>query len=335
MDKPPVYYTIDGEDIVLNAYMTPRNRKILKDKLVILAKGGCSNSRFNNALDSGNIHKATKKVNKHTSMKDVAVDQAANQKYVDELLKEQAGHIPKGTRDDQADAIVKLVHVYQGVLRKSIIQHSFVKSGQSSDTSGKFSLFDAQVGLFPGKLSAQEGHFIASKKDAMIDLARKHGKLTEEDFRNHKFDENLNLPENTDRRTKDKDKRPIINQRYMIINHPDVCKEYDTYMQGRIKAPKPRKEEAELVKSHKAADKADAAMAKKAAKEAKAAAAALLQVSTTKARKNSNKNHKPATPLAAPKVSKEEQALSNIKNRKRKSSDLDEPEPDDHLAMSN
>jgi hypothetical protein len=314
LENAPVYYTIDGEDIVLKEFMQLEIRKTLADLLVVLAKGGASMSSVNNAADAGNIHKATKKKNKHSPISDALISREGMQAHLDKLLADEVPHIPKAKRNAQVNGIIRLIYIYQCVLIKSIIQHSFIKSGQANDGSaavGKFSLYDAQIKLFPGLITQHQVDLIQTNKDELVSIARQNGKIKDSEFVALGFE----LMKSNDKRTAPKDERPLPNQRHCIINHEYVSCEYDKYRSKKEMPPQARKEQALINKNKKKEEKLEQ---QRLAREEKAAAK-LQQASTatSRARTRGDNVDNSTHQVHQSRQSKEELALSNIANRKQ------------------
>ena len=61
----PIFLSTDGEQAGIDAFMEPASTKLLEDAKILQAKHSASYSAKGNALDAGNLLKATKTRAKH------------------------------------------------------------------------------------------------------------------------------------------------------------------------------------------------------------------------------------------------------------------------------
>jgi transposase len=130
IELTPLLLTLDGEAIQLRNFLSTRFRDEFSKRKVILLKGSASCSATGNALDAGNIHKATKTNAKHMRETTVLYTNESSQRKLDNTLSQLLPTWPKDRRDITADRVLRVVKAYKKKLSHDIILHSFQKSGQ-------------------------------------------------------------------------------------------------------------------------------------------------------------------------------------------------------------
>ena len=223
-EDSPAFYSLDGEEIQLRNIM---NRiQIFNNRNIIMAKRAASLSQFGNALDAGNIHKATKKRQKF--MTDMEAHHAK-----DGIIAAILGHlrsaIPTLTKAKSthiAEACVRVASAFQFTLAPSMILHSFEKCAQTlpSSLEAKLALYPLAHEITLSDMSAMEEAF-----ENHVKIVRTTGKITEEIM----DEASIPITLNNDRRQKPKDERVLHQQRSCILNGEAVINHYNIYIQKK------------------------------------------------------------------------------------------------------
>jgi hypothetical protein len=124
----PYFSSMDGVPIQIENIMNTEIMALFNDQNFILAKHPASLSKFGNALDAGNIHKAAKKCY-------MTEDRATQGKEsvlrgINRFLTEDLAHLTKKTRNLMADTAVRVISSFQSTVTPNIIVNSFRRSVQ-------------------------------------------------------------------------------------------------------------------------------------------------------------------------------------------------------------
>jgi hypothetical protein len=131
------FVSSDGEQTGIATMMEPDSLKLLEDSLILEAKHSASFSAKGNALDIGNLFKATKARVKHQSKLCVEGATADLRRVLDQEFSKMA-HFKVTKKKHHVDAICRVVACAQQTLTKNIITNGFSKSGQWNGTEFDF-----------------------------------------------------------------------------------------------------------------------------------------------------------------------------------------------------
>lgn len=248
MDNAPVFYSFDGEEIQIRNFLDQSFLPEYTQRLMLMVKHSASFSAKSNALDAGNLHKASKKVSKSATKRTIMHGMAPHQTKLDDLFFRIRPLKTKATRDQLVDAVLRTVVSLQTVFTHKLILHSFEKTGQLIDpTSSQKNFFDSKMALYPGKRKKKVFDALRAAFPGVVEKVKSNGKCTEIEM------DQLGVPrfETNDRRTKDKDQRPMHNQRACCMNHDSIVKEYAAYHAAKRNAPLLREAEQERTKAQR------------------------------------------------------------------------------------
>ena len=276
MKDPTVFYSMDGEEIQMRAYMRDIWQPYFEAMKIVLGKHSASCSAIANSLDAGYIHMGTKKRSKFLDEYNIKIGKEAIENRLDSILvalfisdteKERGMRftgikvidcdtlertntilkqskkltiIPtweKKRREMLTDKLMRVLTAYRDVLRPYLIVDSFKKVGQLPDDDEDF--FESKLSLCKINIPLPVYYHLKKKFPECVQEFRDHGKLRES------FMDEIGVPkddESSDRRTVPKDQRVLYQQRACILNHVVVKAFYDAYEQKKRDAPLLRKE---------------------------------------------------------------------------------------------
>ena len=173
----PAFYSMDGEEIQIRNVM---NRiEMFNATGIIVAKRAASLSQFGNALDAGNIHKATKERQKcmtdneahHAKEGIIAAILNYLRTAVPSLTKAKCKHI--------AEACVRVASAFQFTLNPTMILNSFRKCAQTLPST-----LDAKLALYPlvHEITDSDMAAMTAAFDEHVNIIRSTGKITEEEM---------------------------------------------------------------------------------------------------------------------------------------------------------
>ena len=219
----PLFYSFDGEVKVMNPMLESTLIPMWRERCVMMVKHAASTSALCNACDTGNIHKATKRSAR------VATEESAlvgKEGVLAQMLAAFLKHSPSTTpkrRGMVSKMILRIVAAHQRVVTSSMIQHSFIKSGQVLPPGSIFIDFlDSKLALCSTQLTLPDSVAIREAFPSLVELARKNGKVTEDDMDKAVVPKHRPGIELTDKRVKPKDQRALHQQRTVVVNHQDV-----------------------------------------------------------------------------------------------------------------
>lgn len=129
--------TMDGEQVQIESAMD--YRQIFNNHNVHIVKHSASFSKHSNALDAGNVHKATKMRVKCASGRKIMAGQEGLQKFMDDLFAENVPHVPSAMRHKAVVACIRIIMAYAQIVTPDMLDHSFIKAGMNP--MKRFSLF--------------------------------------------------------------------------------------------------------------------------------------------------------------------------------------------------
>ena len=211
------FFSLDGEEIQIRNVM---NRiDFFNEISVIVAKRAASLSHFGNALDAGNIHKATKTRQKNMSDKEAHHGKDGVIAAIMGYLRAELPQLTKAKCKHIAEACVRVASAFQFTLSPTMILHSFEKCAQRLPST-----LDAKLALYP-KISEVGSTEIESMRKVFpshVEVVRATGKITEAMM------DMAGKPASftNDRRKVPKDERVLHQQRSCILNGAEVVEQY-------------------------------------------------------------------------------------------------------------
>lgn len=302
-----VLYSTDGEDIQLDGFA--RNNAVLKSLDVIYLKGSASCSALSNALDAGNIHKGSKKISKCAPWSEILRGRATLQLRIDTLLASHCSHLALQRRNLITDSSIRIQHALTRITTKDIIDSSFDKAGQR----GPDFLTDKMRNC-TAIIPTVESDRLREKFPVFVEYARatKGAGIPVRLMDKHEIIKSANV---SDRRTLDKDLRPVSNMRACIANSEDM-------IIAKLDAPKLPAQRLLDEQERKAKEKVDNAAEKAARKVAKADAKAEAKAAAKVVREAAKveREAKRAEEKEAAKVEREakRKATAEVKGSRRK-----------------
>ncbi len=220
----------DGEDTQMKAFQSAEVREGLAG--VVRIKGAASCSAVANALDAGNVHKATRGRHSNLSMAEASHGRESVIQYLTETIKRElikpgGGPLlsPEETRQI-VESTFRVVVAYEETLNAKLIKDGFTKAGLirnilTEATEDKFDVLKAQMNLMHLKepLTAEEFESMRKGFPAAVEFWNKHGMLTED------FMDTIHIKKHfdpNDRRKIVKDARAISHQRTLEMSHAEV-----------------------------------------------------------------------------------------------------------------
>ena len=260
-DNPHFLYSMDGELTQIRNFLTESALDQFAERGVDLLKHSASTSENSNANDQ-DVFLGTKTKNKHASDEaDILHGMAAHQRVIDELLTK---HCPSMTnRSLIADRLIRTVWLFQTVLTRNVIVHSFMKTGQLIDRTALHKDFlDSKLAMYPNLISKNQYDIIRAAFGPLREEMRRTGTVTEKTM------DDLNIPKinsTYDRRKAPKDQRALSYRRAVILNHQHTVDRWNADQKAKTEAPLLRQEKNELLQREKEA-RAQAEADSKAAK---------------------------------------------------------------------
>ena len=192
---------------------------------VTVVKRAASLSKYGNALDAGNIHKAAKTVRRHMSENRALYGKDLVVKFIYEQIKLLRGAYLTNERIDMmARASVRVVSSLslQATLSQDLIMHSFEKAAQTFPLS-----LDRKLSLFAGELSIRDLEKMRSGFGECVAIMRATGRLSEAQVNS------LGIPDSwtADSRHLPKDERVLHHQRSAILTEELVANRYALYQE--------------------------------------------------------------------------------------------------------
>lgn len=220
MDNRPTpgFVTCDGEGIQLKSAITSTVLNALKEADVSLGKVSASCTAIHQPSDVSALFRALK--SRLTAMRENGVDILPNPALTHNLLEAMKSFKKDSKIPVSSDAQAKIVtgclvitQVVQDVVRPSMIRDGFQNSGQYPLS------FDKVMGQCYETISPAQMQAMELRTAVDVEQFLQHGELTEMDL-------NIsNIPTIADG-GKDRNERPLSNQRAVVLSNPATIKRY-------------------------------------------------------------------------------------------------------------
>ena len=238
-DDSPAFLSLDGEEVQIRNVMNIRESFI--EANITVAKRAASLSKYGNALDAGNIHKAAKTVQRHMPDSRALYGKDLVVNFIYDQIKLLRGAFLSNDRIDiMARASVRVVSSLQATLTQELILHSFEKAAQSFPLS-----LDRKLSLYCGDISQKDLEKMRTAFNECVAIMRATGRLTEEQM------DTLGVPDSwtSDSRHLPKDERVLHHQRSAILTEELVATKYALYQE--MKAARSSSRKAKLTHAEK------------------------------------------------------------------------------------
>ena len=246
---------MDGEQQAIAAVLEPPTLKALDDARMMVAKHSASYSARANALDAGNLFKASKTKQRHLASDDVELSARPLIARLDLALARSKPHWDVARRKGTARAIARVVLANQRVLTLGLVTEGFRRTGQFD---GEGPNFEKKMSCTTYRFSAAELAVIRRELGPLTALMKAQGFVTEKQF------DDAGVVSVPDRSAKPKDQRSFSRNRALLVNAEANLARY------HANPPKPRPPKLSVEqKAAKAAERQQAAAAKAAATAAK------------------------------------------------------------------
>ena len=213
LDNVPSLFSIDGEFNCLTTWMKPDSVKQFDDADILVAKHSASYSARGNALDAGNVFKATKSTLKHLYAEEVQDLTPDLRRNLDTYFTQECAHLKSSVRDLTVDAICRIVVSSQRAMTPDTVRHGFAKTGQYLHNGFDF---DTKIRNCTFKLTDSQVRTMREEFPGLTNTMKKQGYVTEQQL------DHCNIPSivETGRKRKPKDERVPNQQRAMLVNIP-------------------------------------------------------------------------------------------------------------------
>lgn len=235
------FVSTDGEQIQIETFSTPENLELLSTSDIIAAKHAASYSGRGNALDAGNLFKATKKRLLHLPQDQLQLTMTCIAKTLKYVLNPFVAGLGTAVLQKIIIAICRIVAACRATCTAPIVSHGFAKTGQY--LAHKEGLdFDTKMSCCTRPLSKAEMATMKTNFATMVKRFREKGYITEAEMDEAKI---VKVVDKT--RKKPKDARVLHQNRSLIINTIQNISRFKELQEAKLKkAPAPRATPSEM-----------------------------------------------------------------------------------------